>query len=333
MASWREVQRQNFTCWEDLAEFLELSQEYYPAILQNSHFPLNLPLRLAQKIEKDCWEDPILCQFLPTNKENLPSFGFQTDAVGDVPAKKTSKLLQKYVGRALLLATSSCAMNCRFCFRQHYDYETQDKNFDREIEIIRQDTTLTEIILSGGDPLSLSDQVLGTIMERLAQIPHLKRIRFHTRFPIGIPERIDESFLTLLAKTQKQIVFIIHTNHARELDDDVLQALKKIQRLGIPVLSQSVLLKGVNDNVTTLKDLFEKLADHGVLPYYLHQLDRTERTAHFEVDEERGRTLIDELSGLLSGYALPKYVREECGQKSKTSLQRQLENCFALKNR
>ena len=320
MVPWRDVQRQNFTYWKSLAEFLQLNSQHYSAILQNSHFPLNLPLRLAQKIEKNCWEDPILQQFLPTHPETLPIAGFQNDAVGDVPAKKTSKLLQKYTGRALLLATSSCAMNCRFCFRQHYNYETQEKNFDREIAMIQQDPSLTEIILSGGDPLSLSDQVLTLLMEKLDQIPHLKRIRFHTRFPIGIPERIDTSFLTLLEKTQKQIVFIIHTNHARELDNDVLLALKQIQRLAIPVLSQSVLLKGVNDTVIALKELFEKLADHGVISYYLHQLDRAQGTAHFEVTETQGLALMNELSRLLSGYALPKYVREESGRNCKTTI-------------
>ncbi len=320
MIPWREIQLKNFTCWEKLAAFLQLQSEHLPAILQNPSFPLNLPLRLAKKIEKNCLQDPILQQFLPTQSETKSAPGFKIDPVGDSRAQKTGKLLQKYTGRALLLTTSHCAMNCRFCFRQHFDYTTSDKTFDHEIDLITQDPTLTEIILSGGDPLSLSDQTLETILRNLDQIPHLKRIRFHTRFPIGIPERIDDSFLKLLSNTKLQIVFIIHTNHPKELDEEVVFSLKKIQKLGIPILSQTVLLKGVNDDLTTLKTLFEKLSDSGILPYYLHQLDRAQGTAHFEVTEEKGRALITQLTGLLSGYAVPRYVREESGACSKTPL-------------
>jgi KamA family protein len=211
-------------------------------------------------------------------------------------------------------------MNCRFCFRQNYDYETQDKTFAQEIELIRQDPSLSEIILSGGDPLSLSNETLTNLIRQLDQIPHLERLRFHTRFPIGIPERIDKEFLALLEQIRLQVFFIIHSNHPSELDAQVLSALKKIQKLGIPVLNQAVLLHGVNDNIPTLKALCEKLAGNGILPYYLHQLDRVQGAAHFEVSEEKGRALIAELTELMSGYAVPKYVKEEAGEPSKTSL-------------
>ncbi|MBS0648029.1 MAG: KamA family radical SAM protein [Verrucomicrobia bacterium] len=320
MIEWRQIQRQNFTCWKKLAEFLELDPVYFPAILKDSHFPLNLPLRLAQKIQKNRWDDPILRQFLPLEIEKEIVPGFQQDPVGDFEARKSSKLLKKYQGRALLVCTSSCAMNCRFCFRQNYDYETQDKEFDEELERIRQDSSLTEIILSGGDPLSLSNETLSRLIERLDVIPHLERLRFHTRFPVGIPERIDEGFLSLLAKTNLQIFFVIHTNHPGELDAQVAASLKKIQKLGIPVLNQTVLLRGVNDHVSTLKELCEKLARHGILPYYLHQLDRVQGSSHFEVSEEEGRALIAQLTELMSGYAVPKYVKEEAGEPSKTPL-------------
>ena len=243
MVAWRQIQRQNFTCWKKLSEFLALDPAYFQDILKESHFPLNLPLRLAQKIQKNTLDDPILLQFLPLEKEREASFQFQQDPVGDLEARKTGKLLQKYEGRALLLCTSSCAMNCRFCFRQNYDYQTQNKEFEEELDLIRQDSSLTEIILSGGDPLSLSNENLSSLIERLDLIPHLQRLRFHTRFPIGIPERIDEEFLALLENTRLQVFFVIHSNHASELDGDVLTALKKIQRLGIPVLNQNVLLR------------------------------------------------------------------------------------------
>jgi EF-P beta-lysylation protein EpmB len=320
MVAWRQVQRQNFTCWKKLTEFLQLDPAHFPDILKDSKFPLNLPLRLAQKIKKNSWDDPILIQFLPVNKEKEVVPGFNADPVGDLEARQSSKLLKKYQGRALLVCTSSCAMNCRFCFRQNYDYETEDKTFAEEIELIRQDSTLTEIILSGGDPLSLSNETLSNLIKKLDVIPHLERLRFHTRFPIGIPERIDEEFLSLLEQIRLQVFFVIHTNHPSELDAQVFSALKKIQKLGIPVLNQTVLLRGVNDNTTTMRALCEKLSGNGILPYYLHQLDRVQGAAHFEVSEEEGQALIAELTEQMSGYAIPKYVKEEAGESSKTGL-------------
>ena len=320
MVAWRQVQRQNFTCWKKLTEFLQLDPAHFPDILKDSKFPLNLPLRLAQKIKKNALDDPILLQFLPINKEKELAPGFNADPVGDLEARKSSKLIKKYQGRALLVCTGSCAMNCRFCFRQNYDYETQDKTFENEIELIRQDTSLTEIILSGGDPLSLSNETLTSLIKRLDAIPHLERLRFHTRFPIGIPERIDEEFLSLLEQMRLQVFFVIHTNHPTELDADVVAALKKIQKLGIPVLTHIVLLRGVNDNVATLKEHCEKLAGNGILPYCLNQLDRVQGAAHFEVPETEGRALLARLTELMSGYAVPKYVKEEAGKPSKTNL-------------
>lgn len=320
MVPWRQIQRQNFTCWKKLTEFLQLDPAHFSQIFKDSHFPLNLPLRLAQKIQKNTWDDPILLQFLPLNKEKERVSGFLADPVGDLEARKSSKLIKKYQGRALLICTGSCAMNCRFCFRQNYDYETDDKSFANEIELIWQDTTLTEIILSGGDPLSLSNETLAGLIRQLDAIPHLERLRFHTRFPIGIPERIDEGFLSLLANLRLQVFFVIHSNHPTELDDEVVSALKKIQKLAIPVLTHIVLLRGVNDTVSILKEHCEKLARHGILPYCLNQLDRVQGAAHFEVSEEEGKALHTQLTELMSGYAVPKYVKEEAGKPSKTWL-------------
>jgi EF-P beta-lysylation protein EpmB len=220
----------------------------------------------------------------------------------------------------LLICTSACAMHCRYCFRQNFDYETENKGFAEELAMIAEDSSLHEILLSGGDPLSLSNTSLKALIEALAKIPHLKRLRFHTRFPIGIPERIDDEFLDILEKTRFQTWFVIHTNHPQELDKDIFQALKKVQKLGIPVLNQTVLLKGVNDNLETLKKLCETLVDQGILPYYLHQLDRVQGSHHFEVAEERGHELIEELLKEIAGYAVPKYVREISGEPSKTPL-------------
>lgn len=319
-APWRQILRSNFTSWEVLADYLELSQEQQKSILAKAHFPLNLPLRLAKKIAKRTLDDPILRQFLPTIDEEKKHPLFVQDPVGDQACRIKSKLLHKYEGRVLLVCTSACAMHCRYCFRQNFDYDVTNFTFIEELEIIAKDPSIHEVILSGGDPLSLPDRTLQNLLEELAQIPHIRRIRFHTRFPIGIPERIDQQFLSLLSKIPCQIWFIIHTNHARELDEEIFTHLKRLQQLGVVLLNQSVLLRGVNDNVEVLKQLCETLVDHGILPYYLHQLDRVQGAAHFEVSEEEGRYLIQEIAKQLSGYAIPKYVREIAGAPGKTLL-------------
>lgn len=315
MPTWREIQLQNFTCWKKLANFLELEEE---PILKNPRFPLNLPRRLAEKIEKGRLDDPILKQFLPTLQELEEWPGYKADPVGDKEARRAGKLLRKYQGRALLLASSSCAMHCRFCFRQNFSYEREVKGYGTELELIRQDDTLSEIILSGGDPLSLSNSVLKGLIKELDRIEHVKRLRFHTRFPIGIPERIDKEFLEILKSSRLQIYFAVHINHAKELDTDVLSALKQIGRLGIPLITQTVLLRGVNDSVEALKTLFETLVNGGITPYSLNLLDRVRGTHHFEVTEEEGRRLLGEVVKLLSGYAIPRFVKEEAGMPSKT---------------
>ena len=254
---------------------------------------------------KGNWEDPLLCQFLPTLEELKVSPLFVLDPVADGNARKKPKLLHKYNGRALLVCTSACAMHCRYCFRQHFDYETQDKLFQEELEEIAKEPSLSEILLSGGDPLSLSDAQLQHLIHQLSNIPHIKRIRFHTRFPMGIPERIDESFLKILADCPKQIIFVIHCNHPSEFDEEIFRRLKTIQQLGIPILTQSVLLRKVNDNIETLKQLFELLVDNGIIPYYLNQLDRVQGAAHFEVSEQEGIQLMQQLGALLPGYESP----------------------------
>ncbi|MCB1109661.1 MAG: KamA family radical SAM protein [Chlamydiia bacterium] len=312
METWRQIQKTNFTKREELARFLGID----PEIIFASPFPLNVPYRLAEKMEKGQLNDPLLMQFLPTHQEALKTPGFTADPVSDCSFQKSSRLLQKYQGRALLITTSACVMNCRFCFRQNYPYSS-DKDLSQEIELIRNDPSLHEVILSGGDPLSLSDQRLQTLITALGDIPHLKLLRFHTRFPLGIPERITPAFLKILAGSRLQTIFVLHTNHPKELDPEVLAALKKIPA---PLLTQTVLLKGINDSVDTLKSLFLTLASHGILPYYLHQFDRIEQGAHFEVPIAKGKQLLEMLKKELPGYAIPTYVQEIPHESSKTRL-------------
>lgn len=313
---WRQIQRTNFNRLEPLIEFLQLSEEKQRLLSKRPRFALNIPRRLAEKMEKNCLTDPIFRQFVPLAEEQ-EAFG-QLEPLQETRFRKSQKLLHKYQGRALLLTTSACAMHCRYCFRQNFPYETEEKSFNEEISYLKEHPTLTEVILSGGDPLSLSDETLADLFQKLEQIPHIRRIRFHTRFPIGIPERIDASFLSLLQPSSKQIVMIIHCNHPREIDEEVGQSLKKVQYLGIPVLNQSVLLKGVNDDEETLLSLSETLVNIGIIPYYLHLLDPVQGAGHFETQEARGAELIQFLQQRLSGYGIPRLVREEPGMPSKT---------------
>lgn len=316
---WRSILRKNFTRVELLADFLELNEKLRKQLILSPNFPLQVPLRLAQKMVKGTLEDPIVKQFLPTQQELHVQACFVLDPVCDTAFQQQRKLLCKYEGRVLLVCTSACAMHCRYCFRQNFDYDTS-KSFEEELIQIKQDLSIHEVILSGGDPLSLSNEVLDHLLGRLAEMQHIRRIRFHTRFPIGIPERIDEEFLKIVAKLPQQIYFVIHCNHPRELDQEIFDRLRALQRLGCLILNQAVLLKGVNDDVDTLQQLSEQLANHGILFYYLHQLDRVQGSAHFEVEEEKGRFLIAEIAKSLPGYAVPKYVREVAGQAHKTPL-------------
>lgn len=308
------------THWGKLADFLLLDEQQRRCILQKPAFPLNLPLRLAQKIQKGTLEDPILKQFLPVaaEKEEVP--GFVGDPVGDRLSQRSLRLLQKYRGRALLVCSGACVMNCRFCFRQNYAYDDEDKSFDREVELISRDPTIHEIILSGGDPLSLGERALGSLLNRLSAIPHVLRLRFHTRFPIGIPERIDEEFLSMLSRIPQQVFFVIHCNHPRELDADIFARLRSLKALGVVLLAHTVLLRGINDNLETLEELFQNLANQGILPYYLNQLDRVRGAAHFEVPEATGSLLLAQLRARLPGYAVPKYAKEVAGEPNKVPI-------------
>lgn len=319
-SNWRLILRKNFTRVEALADYLELTALQRSQLLVKPDFILNVPLRLAQKMAKGTLDDPLVKQFLPTRQEQASHPLFVLDPVKDETFRREPKLLHKYQGRALLLCTSACAMHCRYCFRQNFSYDREDKTFLAELKAIREDDSIHEVILSGGDPLSLSDELLESLFLQLEEMDHVKRIRFHTRFPIGIPERIDESFLRLISASSKQFFFVIHCNHPRELDEDIFEHLRALQQLSCVLLNQAVLLKGINDTVSVQEELCELLVNRGIMPYYLHQLDRVQGTAHFEVEEAQGIQLIQDLTKRLSGYAIPRYVREIAGQPNKTSL-------------
>lgn len=317
---WRKIQRTNLTKIDELAEFLDYPPFLNQFLSLKSSFPLNLPLRLAKKISKQTLiQDPIFRQFIPIKEEEIDLGLSSVDPLNEITFTIRDKLIQKYPHRALLLTSSGCAMNCRFCFRRHVNYP--QSNFEKELEIIQNRTDLYEIILSGADPLAVDNRIIDFLFDKFSSIEHIKLLRFHTRFPIGIPERIDEGFLKILNQTTKMVWFVIHCNHAIELDTEVIEALNKIQKLGIPVLGQTVLLKGINDNATALKELFLKMITHGIKPYYLHQLDKVKGAMHFEVPIESGLDLMDQLRNQLPGYAIPSFVQEIPGMQSKTILQ------------
>lgn len=315
--NWTKVLKNNFTSIEDLSKYLEWSLTLLKKIDIDSNFPLNLPLRIAKKIKKNTLDDPILLQFIPLKKEkDILQKNFKTDPLCETNFQDNS-LLQKYKSRCLLLTSDMCAMNCRFCFRRHNKKTYLKKSFDAEISNIKNNKSLNEVILSGGDPLSLNDNTLENLLLELNKISHIKRIRFHTRFIIGIPERISSSFIKILKNLNKQIIFVLHINHPKEIDEDIINAVNKLKKINVQVFNQAVLLKNVNDNLETLKNLSELLMNNGILFYYLHQLDKVLGAKHFEVSEKKGKDLIKQLQKEISGYGVPKYVKEEPFKKSK----------------
>ncbi|MBN6152682.1 EF-P beta-lysylation protein EpmB [Xanthomonas sp. AmX2] len=288
-----------------------------------TQFALRVPRGFVARMRHGDPHDPLLRQVLPIDAESRRVPGFALDAVGDAAAKKADGVIQKYRGRALLVATGSCAVHCRYCFRRHFPYaeETAARDGWREaVAAIAADPGIDEVILSGGDPLSLATPKLAELTDALAGIGHLKRLRIHSRLPVVLPERVDAPLLAWLRALPWPLAFVIHANHANEFDAGVDAALARLRDTGAQLLNQAVLLRGVNDSVDALAALSERSFAAGVLPYYLHQLDRVEGVAHFEVDDATARALHRALAARLSGYLVPKLVREIPGDTGKRPL-------------
>ncbi|WP_024870457.1 EF-P beta-lysylation protein EpmB [Pseudoxanthomonas suwonensis] len=288
-----------------------------------AQFPLRVPRGFIARMRPGDLHDPLLRQVLPLADEDRIVPGFSLDAVGDGAAKKADGVIQKYRGRALLVTTGSCAINCRYCFRRHFPYadETAARDgWSGAVAAIAADPAIDEVILSGGDPLSLATPKLAELTALLAAIPHIRRLRIHSRLPVVLPERVDDAFVEWLSALPWPVAFVIHANHANEFDASVDAALARLRRAGAQLLNQAVLLRGVNDSVDALADLSERGYAAGVLPYYLHQLDRVHGVAHFEVEDDRARELHRQLAARLSGYLVPKLVREVAGDPGKRLL-------------
>lgn len=285
-------------------------------------FPVFAPLEYVARMKKGDMADPLLNQVLAVPHEFTDASGVE-DPVGDASAEVVPGLLQKYQRRALLITSGACAIHCRYCFRRHFPYSdapTGMRGWEKALETIEADTSLDEIILSGGDPLSVSDHVLEQLIERLNSFAHLKRIRIHTRFPVVIPSRVCDELLDWVQHSRCAVYFVLHFNNVAELDSNVIAALKQLRHAGATLLNQSVLLRGVNDSFEAQRDLCLKLVDHHVVPYYLHQLDLVRGATHFQVSDAQAQSIIESLRKALPGYAVPQLVREIAGQPHKTPL-------------
>ncbi|MBV5275548.1 MAG: EF-P beta-lysylation protein EpmB [Lamprocystis purpurea] len=318
---WRTELAQAFTRVPDLLAFLHLRADQIADLDPGpGPFRLLVPRGFAALMTPGDPQDPLLRQVLPRRDERLDCPGFSRDPVGDGPAVCVPGLLRKYAGRALLIAHGACAVHCRYCFRRHFPYAELGPHRARiaaAIDQIQTDHSLSEVILSGGDPLLLSDDALAALLARLAAIPHLRRLRLHTRLPTVLPARVTEALCALLTGLRLTPVLVVHVNHAAELGAGARAALRRLHAGGITLLNQSVLLRGVNDTADALGALSERLFDCAVLPYYLHQLDLVQGAAHFEVTDRDAGALMESLRARLPGYLVPRLVREVAGAPCK----------------
>ncbi len=319
-SAWQKALQQAIRDPAELLRRLDLPDDLLPAArAAAARFPLRVPRGYVARMRPGDPHDPLLRQVLPLAEELESRPGFDADPVGDQAARRAPALLHKYPGRALLIAAGACAGHCRYCFRRHFPYQ-DNHDLEPALARIAADASLSEIILSGGDPLSLSDARLATLLDRLEAIPHLRRLRLHTRHPVFLPERITDALCQRLAACRLPVAVVIHGNHAREIDAEVCHALTRLRASGAVLLNQAVLLRGVNDSLASLAELGETLFDAGVIPYYLHQLDRVAGAGHFEVPDEEALALHAALRDTQPGYLVPRLVRERAGMASKTPL-------------
>lgn len=294
------------------------------SLAESADFPTFAPLPFVERMERGNPHDPLLLQVLPQRRESDPAPGFVADPVAEHEAFRAPGVLQKYPGRVLLITTGACAINCRYCFRRNFPYQAAPKSLDQWLDGLKEiadDTSITEVILSGGDPLILVDERLRALAAQLHHIKHVQRLRIHTRLPIVIPQRVTRDLVEVLQDFTRPVAVVLHSNHPRELDDQVRLACSNLRSAGnVTLLNQAVLLRGVNDRLETLQQLSERLFECGVLPYYLHQLDRVSGSQHFEVPQTEGMKLIEQLRNSLPGYLVPRYVQEIPDRMAKTIL-------------
>ncbi len=319
--SWKSHLKSAFSDSEQLLRYLDIEPTAHrPSNLVQPSFPVRVPIPFADKMEKGNINDPLLLQVLARDIENAHIEGYSHDPLEE-QNNNTPGLLHKYAGRVLLILTGSCAINCRYCFRRHFPYHQQlasGENLQKNLETIQKDPSITEVILSGGDPLLLSDKQLFEIISQLEAIPHLRRLRIHSRLPVVIPQRLTLQLQKLLSKNRLQTSLVIHANHGNEMDAELGHGLAALTRSSVSVFNQSVLLKNINDDPQILAELSEKLFEYQIIPYYIHRLDPVAGAAHFDISKKRASKIIRQLGQILPGYLLPKLVVEEPDKACKT---------------
>lgn len=322
LITWQEELIQSIRDPEALLEYLHLPMELLPQTQAASAlFELRAPRPYLDRIVKGDRHDPLLRQILPLGEELVLTPGYSADPLQEADSNPTQGLVHKYHGRVLLIAAPNCAINCRYCFRREFPYEDNNPSRQQWQQVfaqLRADSSIREVIFSGGDPLANSDRQLQWMVDQLAEIPHIHRLRVHTRLPIVIPQRITEETLRWLADSRLQSVMVLHTNHPNEVDAQVIDTIARLRRAGVTVLNQAVLLKGVNDDLEIQVALSETLFAAGVLPYYLHLLDKVQGAAHFEVADADAIRLHQYMQARLPGFLVPKLTREEPGALNKT---------------
>ncbi len=329
--SWQEQLANSINSLDDLYAYLELNPQDFPELFLNKNlseeaalqFKIKVPLAYAQRITKKNPKDPLLLQVLAQPEEQLETLGYEKDALSESEFNPLPGLLHKYHGRVLVMLHGTCAIHCRYCFRRHFPYDQNrpgKAGLEKILNYLKQDSSIEEVILSGGDPLINSDSFLNYLIQELNLIPHLSRLRFHTRIPVVLPDRITDELVKILSNFKGELILVLHSNSAQEIDDLVKQALKKLRPF-MTLLNQAVLLKNINNTKEQQIDLHKTLFKSGVLPYYLHVLDKVQGTAHFDLPEQEALELIKAIQAELPGYLIPKLAREIPHEKSKITLQ------------
>jgi EF-P beta-lysylation protein EpmB len=323
-STWQKALVQAVTDPKELLSILELDQTLLPAAQAvNKQFPMIVPRGFVERMQKGDPHDPLLRQVLAIDSELIETPGFSQDPLKEANVNPVTGLLHKYHGRVLLTFVGTCAVNCRFCFRRHFPYNENNpsnEGWDQALAYIANDSSIEEVILSGGDPLIANDKKLLIFSDKLNQIAHVKRLRIHSRVPIVLPERISPEFIAWTKTLRQQVIMVTHCNHPQEINDQVALALLHMKQAGITLLNHTLLLKGVNDSVETLVELSKALFANSVLPYYLHMLDKVQGAAHFDVNQGQAQALHWGMAQKLSGYMVPKLVYEKPGAPAKISL-------------
>lgn len=322
-SKWQQDLANSITRGEELMQLLGLTASGWLSQGASQDFSLRVPRSFIARMEKGNPHDPLLRQILPAPSELIQHPGFVTDPLVEKQYNPIPGLLHKYENRVLLIVTGGCAVNCRYCFRRHFPYAENNpskKDWSKAIDYIQSQPQVNEVILSGGDPLLATDDYLKDLASVIDKIPHIKRLRIHSRIPIVLPSRVNDDLLSWFVNPNRQAIMVVHVNHPNEINHEVSDAIKLLKEKNVTVLNQSVLLRDINDDSDVLANLSEKLFSIGIMPYYLHRLDPVKGAWHFEVSLERAKQIVRDLAGKVSGYLLPKFVQEVPGENSKQAI-------------